>query len=245
MVDLNCDMGEGSSSDQALMQHITSANIACAAHAGSPTMMDATVQLAKKQGVAVGAHPGFPDREGFGRRDIQMSAHEIYCSIVSQVGALAAFCTVHGVKMQHVKPHGALYNLAARDTKVATAIAKGVYDVDPKLILFGLAGSKLVSAGREVGLRVLSEVYADRTYQPDGSLTPRKNVGAMIEDVDRAVDQVRVMIEKGYVEAVDGTRVTIDPDTICIHGDGAHAADFARELRVGLREAGVVVKAFS
>lgn len=147
--------------------------------------------------------------------------------------------------MQHVKPHGALYNLAARDTKVATAIAKGVYDVDPKLILFGLAGSKLVSAGRGVGLRVLSEVFADRTYQPDGSLTPRKNVGAMIEDVDRAVDQVRVMIEKGYVEAVDGTRVTIEPDTICIHGDGAHAVDFARELRVGLREAGVVVKAFS
>ena len=242
-VDLNCDMGEGLDVDEALMQHICSANIACAAHAGSPVVMDATIQLAKKYGVAVGAHPGFPDLVGFGRRDMQLSVREIYCSTVAQVGALAAFCAVHGVVMQHVKPHGALYNLAARDADVAGAIAKGVYDVNPQLILYGLAGSTLVVAGHEVGLRAVSEVFADRSYQADGSLTPRIEAGAMIE-VDMAVGQVQTLIEKGYVEAVDGTKVNMACDTVCIHGDGAHAVDFARELRLGLREAGVDVNAF-
>lgn len=242
-VDLNCDMGEGIGADEDLMQYITSANIACGAHAGNPNIMDATVRLAKKYGVAVGAHPGFPDIEGFGRRDMQMSPHEIYCSIVSQVGALAAFCTVHGVEMQHVKPHGALYNLAARGVVVADAIARGVYDVNPKLILYGLAGSELVSVGREVGLRVVSEVFADRTYQPDGSLTPRTEAGAMIEETDRAVGQVRLMIAKGYVEAVDGTKVRLQADTICVHGDGIHAVDFVKELRAGLEQGNIDVKA--
>lgn len=248
-IDLNCDMGEGfdvsaSSADEALMQHITSANIACAAHAGNPSVMDATVLLAKKYGVAVGAHPGFPDKEGFGRRDTQMSPHEIYCSVAYQIGALDAFCSVNGVEMQHVKPHGALYNLAARDAQVAESIAKAVYDVNPGLILYGLAGSLLVSVGRQIGLSVASEVFADRTYQSDGALTPRAETGAMIEEVDVAVNQVRTMIDKGYVEAVDEIHVELQADTVCIHGDGAHAVNFARKLRVGLRDVGVVVKAF-
>lgn len=243
-VDLNCDMGEGFENDEALMQHITSANIACGAHAGDPNVMDATVRLAKKYGVAVGAHPGYPDIEGFGRRMLQLSPDEIYRSIVYQIGGLAAFCSIYGVRMQHVKPHGALYNLAAKDSEVAAAIARGVYDINPQLVLYGLAGGTLVSAGRQIGLPVASEVFADRTYQPDGSLTSRSEAGAMVDGVNAAVNQVKTMIEEGYVEAIDGTHVTIQSDTICVHGDGAHAVDFARELRGALEKGNIDVRAF-
>ncbi len=247
-IDLNCDMGESFGTytigaDADLMQHITSANIACGAHAGDPDVMDRTVRLAKKHGVAIGAHPGFPDLAGFGRRMIDFSPEEIYRTVVYQVGGLQAFCNVHQVKMQHVKPHGALYNLAARDRATADAIAQAVYNVDSSLIVYGLAGSELLTAGRERGLRVGSEVFADRTYQPDGSLTPRKESGALIEHVTTAIQQVEQMVKSGVAKAVDGTLIEIEADTVCVHGDGTHAVKFAKELRKALDAGGISVRA--
>lgn len=247
-IDLNCDMGESFGAytfgnDEKLMKYITSANIACGAHAGDPTVMDQTVRLAKYHDVKIGAHPGFPDLTGFGRRMIDMSPDEIYRLVVHQIGGLQAFCNVHNVKMQHVKPHGALYNFAARDIETADAIARAVHDVDPSLILFGLAGSELVRAGRDAGLRIASEVFADRTYQPDGSLTPRSQECALIDNADAAVNQVKRMIQDGVVEAVNGDIVPIEADTVCVHGDGAYAVAFASKLRDALSEDGIKVVA--
>lgn len=248
-MDLNCDMGESFGTytfgaDEQLLAHISSANIACGSHAGDPNVMEQTVQLAKQNHVAVGAHPGFPDIAGFGRRMIEFSPEEIYRFVVYQVGALEAFCKIHEVKMQHVKPHGALYNLAARDRNVAKAIAQAMYDVDDALILYGLAGSELMDAGRKAGLDVASEVFADRTYQPDGSLTPRNDAEAMIVELDTAVAQVERMIDDGVVEAVNGELINIEADTICVHGDSPHAVTFAGELRQALEAAHIHVKAF-
>ncbi|WP_373893415.1 LamB/YcsF family protein [Virgibacillus natechei] len=248
-MDLNCDMGESFGAytigaDERLLEHITSANIACGSHAGDPHVMDKTVRLAKKYGVAVGAHPGFPDIAGFGRRMIDFSPDEIYRFVVYQIGALQAFCYIHDVKMQHVKPHGALYNLAVHDSRAADAIARAVYDLDSNLILYGLAGSELLAAGRARGLRVVSEVFADRTYQPDGSLTPRKQEDALIEDVNVAVKQVEQMIRDGVVEAANGEFVEIEADTVCVHGDGAHAVRFVKGLWEALDARGVEVVRF-
>ncbi len=229
--------------DAELMNYITSANIACGAHAGDPNVMDRTVKLAKKHGVGVGAHPGFPDLAGFGRRMIDFSPNEIYQMVVYQIGGLQAFCTIHDVKIQHVKPHGALYNLAARDKEAAGAIAKAVYDVDSTLLLYGLAGGELLTAGRKLGLRVASEVFADRTYQHDGSLTPRREAGALIDNVDDAVAQVEKMVHDGAVEAVDGDFVGIAADTVCVHGDGGNAVTFAKRLHGALRDSGITVRA--
>ncbi|UJL45376.1 LamB/YcsF family protein [Virgibacillus sp. NKC19-16] len=249
IIDINCDMGESFGAytfgaDERLLEHITSANIACGSHAGDPNVMDKTVGLAKKYHVAVGAHPGFPDIAGFGRRMIDFSADEIYRLLVYQIGALQAFCQIHDVKMQYVKPHGALYNLAGFDRGAADAIASAVYDLDSNLMLYGLAGSELLAAGRDRGLRVVSEVFADRTYQPDGSLTPRRQAGAVIEDVDVAVKQVERMIRDGVVEAVNGALVQIEADTVCVHGDGAHAVRFVEKLREALDARGVEVVRF-
>ncbi|MFB4167790.1 LamB/YcsF family protein [Virgibacillus sp. JSM 102003] len=246
-IDLNCDMGESFGaykigSDEKLLEFVTSANIACGAHAGEPNVMDRTVRLAKEHHVSVGAHPGFPDIAGFGRRMIDFSPDEIYRMVVHQIGGLQAFCTVHGVQMQHVKPHGAMYNLAAKNRDVADAVARAVYDVDSRLVLFGLAGSELLAAGREVGLRVASEVFADRTYQADGSLTPRGRTDALIRDVDAAVLQVEHMVEEGVVRAVTDEMVDIEADTICVHGDGEHAVTFVEKLRAMLERAGIVVR---
>lgn len=248
-MDLNCDMGESFGNytigaDEQLLAHISSANIACGSHAGDPNVMERTVQLAKQNYVAVGAHPGFPDIAGFGRRMIDFSPEEIYRFVVYQIGALQAFCEIHEVKMQHVKPHGALYNLAARDRNVAKAIAQAVYDFEDTLILYGLAGSELLDAGREAGLEVASEVFADRTYQPDGSLTSRKDAGAMIVELDTAVVQVKRMINDGLVEAVNGEWINIEADTICVHGDSSHAVTFAGKLKQALEAAHIHVKAF-
>lgn len=248
-MDLNSDMGESFGNytigaDEQLLAHISSANIACGSHAGDPNVMERTVQLAKQNHVAVGAHPGFPDIAGFGRRMIDFSPEEIYRFVVYQIGALQAFCEIHEVKMQHVKPHGALYNLAARDRNVAKAIAQSVYDFDDALILYGLAGSELLDAGREAGLEVASEVFADRTYQPDGNLTSRKDAGAMIVELDTAVVQVKRMINDGMVEAVNGEWINIEADTICVHGDSPHAVTFAGKLKQALEAAHIHVKAF-
>lgn len=249
IIDLNCDMGESFGTytigaDEHLLEHITSANIACGSHAGDPHVMDKTVGLAKKYHVAVGAHPGFPDIAGFGRRMIDFSPDEIYRFVVYQIGALQAFCYIHDVKMQHVKPHGALYNLAVYDLQAADAIARAVYDLDSNLILYGLAGSELLAAGRDRGLTVASEVFVDRTYQPDGSLTPRKQEDALIEDVDVAVKQVDRMVRDGVVEAVNGELVRIEADTVCVHGDSVHAVRFVKKLREALDTRGVEVVRF-
>ncbi|PAV30990.1 lactam utilization protein LamB [Virgibacillus profundi] len=249
-IDLNTDMGESFGTytfgaDEKLLKHITTANIACGFHAGDPNVMDQTVQLAKKYNVAIGAHPGFPDVAGFGRRMIEFTPDEIYRLVAYQIGGLQAFCRIHGVKMQHVKPHGALYNLAARNREVADAIAKAVKDIDPSFILFGPAGSELLEAGKRSGLQVAAEVFADRTYQPDGSLTSRFEKDSMIEDVDIAAAQIEQIIKNGVVKAVNGELVAVEADTVCVHGDGPHAVGFVKKLREMLDNAGVEVVALS
>jgi UPF0271 protein len=238
-IDLNCDLGEGAGHDAELMPLITTANIACGAHAGDAATMRATLALAQKYGVAVGAHPGFADRENFGRRELALPAAELTELVRSQIEALRALGPV-----RHVKPHGALYNLAARDRAVAAAVVAGVSAVDATLRLFALAGSALVRAGREKGLIVAEEVFADRTYQADGALTPRSRPDALIHDEAAAVAQVLRMVREGMVRATDGTDVRIVADTVCLHGDGPHAVAFAKRLNAELRASGVVIKPF-
>jgi 5-oxoprolinase (ATP-hydrolysing) subunit A len=249
-LDLNCDMGEGFGAwtmgdDAELLDHVTSANIACGFHAGDPGTIHRTVKLALDKGVAVGAHPSLPDLQGFGRRRMIVSAEEAYDMVLYQVGALAGFATACGGKLAHVKPHGALYNMAVKDTKLAQAIAQAVKDFDPRLILFGLAGSELVRAGRQAGLKTASEVFADRTYQSDGSLTQRTQPDAMIHDPDAAIAQVRRMIEEGKVKSTGGPDVVVTADTLCIHGDEPGAVEFARRIRAALDADGVHVAAIS
>ena len=238
-IDLNCDLGEGADHDAELMPLITSANIACGAHAGDEGTMRATVALAREHGVAVGAHPGFADRANFGRTEQPLTACALHDLITWQVDALRDLGPV-----RYVKPHGAIYNLAARDRAVAEVIAEAVYECDPKLMLFGLAGSELVTAGRARGLVVASEVFADRTYQADGALTPRTRADALIVDEEAAVAQVLRMVREGVVRATDGTDVPIVADTVCLHGDGANAVAFARRLNTELRAAGISIRAF-
>lgn len=245
-VDLNCDLGESYGlfkigNDEEVLRHITSANVACGYHAGDHNVMMETVKMAKAHGVRIGAHPGFPDLPGFGRREMKMSAKEIYNLTIYQIGALAAIAKSCGTKVVHVKPHGALYNMAAKDKTIADAIASAVADVDPALVLFGLAGGSLVKSGKEHGLQVAEEVFADRTYQPDGSLTPRSHLNAIIHDPEIAINRVIRMVREGRVEAVDGKDIEIKADTICIHGDEPRALDFAIKLKEALKEEGIKV----
>jgi UPF0271 protein len=243
-LDLNCDLGEGAGQDAALMPLVTSANIACGAHAGDATTMRATVELALQQRVAIGAHPGFADRANFGRRELALSPREVGTLVLEQTRALQEIARAAGGWVTHVKPHGALYNLAAREANVARAIAAAVRECDAQLVLFGLAGSWSITAARECGLRVASEVFADRTYQPDGSLTPRSQPNALITDEAEAVAQVLRMVRERRVRTVTGADVTIEADTVCLHGDGAHAVAFARRLRAELAAAQIEVRAF-
>ena len=245
-VDLNCDFGESFGiyrlgEEKEILQYVTSVNVACGFHAGDPLVMRKTVQMALEQKVAIGAHPGFPDLLGFGRRNIAVTPEEVYAYVVYQIGALAAFVKAEGGKMSHVKPHGALYNMAAKDAALAEAIAKAVYDVDPTLILYGLAGSELIRAGKKIGLRTASEVFADRTYQQDGSLTPRSNPRALIVDEQEAVLQVLAMVKEKRVRSLQGIDVPIEAETICIHGDGKKAVLFAKRLYEALQKEGVDV----
>jgi UPF0271 protein len=247
-IDLNCDMGEGFGAyrmgdDIAILDHVTSANIACGFHAGDPATMHRTVEAALARGVAVGAHPGLPDLQGFGRRTMALTPHEVYDIVVYQVGALAGFAQASGGKLSHVKAHGALYNMAARDYGLSEAIAQAVRDVDRELILFGLAGSETIRAAQAFGLRAAGEVFADRTYQDDGSLTPRSRPDAMIEDVEAAVVQVRRMVNEGLVRSTGGNDVRVQADTLCIHGDQPGALAFVRRIRGELERDGVVVVA--
>lgn len=243
-IDLNCDLGEGAGHDAELMPLITSANIACGAHAGDEAMMRTTVELAKKHEVAIGAHPGLADRENFGRRELPVTPVEAHGLVLAQTRLLQVIARQRGASVRHVKAHGALYNLAARDAALARAVAEAVYEADPRLILFVLAGSKLVEAGRACGLQVASEVFADRTYQADGSLTPRSQPNALITDENAAVAQVRRMVREGMARATDGTDVKIAADTVCLHGDGANPVEFARRLRIELTAAGIEIKAY-
>lgn len=237
-IDLNCDVGEGCGFDEPLMALVTSANIACGGHAGNVATMRETAALARCFGVKVGAHPGFADREHFGRRECQLPERELTFLIQSQVEALRAFTAV-----THVKPHGALYNQAARDRTTADVIAAAVRSVDPSLALFGLAGSELIRAGRRHGLRVVEEGFADRTYRSDGSLTPRSDPRAVIDNVKACVGQVLQIIRKGSVQALDGSLVPLQAQTICVHGDEPHCVTFAAALRGALETAGVRIAA--
>jgi UPF0271 protein len=244
-IDLNCDLGEGAGNDEALMPLITSANIACGAHAGDEQTMRATVRLAIRHGVAIGAHPGFADHEHFGRRELALAPAEIVTLVRGQVETLRKIAREEGAVVGHVKPHGALYNVSAREPAVAAAIAEAVASVDAGLALFGLAGSVSLAAGRARGLRVVAEVFADRTYQADGSLTPRGRADALIEDPATAVNQVLRMIRERTVRAIDGTDVAITADTVCLHGDGAEAVTFALGLREALSRVGVHLRPIS
>lgn len=246
-VDLNCDMGEGFGAyrignDSEMIASITSANIACGFHAGDPSVMRTTVRQAIAGGIAIGAHPGLPDLVGFGRRRMEITPAEAYDLVTYQVGALMAFVIQEGGQLKHVKPHGALYNMAATSRPLAEAIASAVQRIDSSLILYGLAGSELVAAGSAAGLRTASEVFADRTYQDDGTLTPRTWPEAMITDPEASVTQVVRMVKDRVVITLTGKVIPITADTICIHGDGVHASLFARTLRSRLEAEGVILQ---
>jgi UPF0271 protein len=238
-VDLNCDLGEGAGHDAELMPYITSANIACGAHAGDEATMRATVRLALQHGVAIGAHPGFADREHFGRRALTLSDDEVHALVRRQITELQGIARQLGATLSHVKPHGALYNMAANHAGLARTIAAAVYEVDPRLVLVGLAGSRLIEEGIAGGLDTASEVFADRTYQRDGSLTPRDWPDAFVTEATAVVARALRMVREGQVRATDGCDVAIKADTICLHGDGPHAVEFSRRLSEGLRAAGI------
>ena len=248
-IDLNADVGEGLlaviGQEPALMRSITSANIACGFHAGDPGVMRDTVRLAAEHGVAVGAHPGFPDPEGFGRRELQVAPADVEDFVIYQVGALAAIAAAQGVRLQHVKPHGALFNMAARDAALADAIARATAIIDRSLILFGLPGSELIAAGTRAGLRTAGEGFADRAYEPDGTLVSRQRADAVIQDPTVVSRRAVRMVRDTNVEAIDGTLLTLPIDTLCIHGDTPGAATLAASVRAALEAEGVRVVAIS
>lgn len=241
-VDLNADLGEGCASDSDLLTLVSSANIACGFHAGDAQTMLTCVREALKNGVAVGAHPGFPDRENFGRTAMQLPPETVYAQTLYQIGALATIVQAEGGRMRHVKPHGMLYNQAAKDAVLADAIARAVHACDPDLILVGLAGSELIRAGQRLGLATREEVFADRGYQADGSLVPRSQPGAMIEDEEQALAQTLMMIAEGRVQSIDGDWASVNAQTVCLHGDGEHALAFARRLRSAFEAGSISIR---
>lgn len=247
-IDFNCDLGElanGAELDAAVLPEITSANVACGFHAGGPAEMERTVAMAKLCGCAVGAHPGFPDKENFGRTEMAATPAEVKEYILYQLGALSAFCRAANVRMSHVKAHGALYNMAAKDYALAEAICAGVASFDPSLILLGLSGSFMRDAARNAGLAFASEVFADRAYMPDGFLVPRKQPGAVITDMEQIARRVVRMAKEGTVEAIDGTMVPIQADSLCLHGDNPGAAEFASKIRAVLEREGIALAPLS
>ncbi len=244
-VDLNADLGEGAGHDDELLSLVTSASIATGFHAGDPQSIAEAIVAAKKAGVAIGAHPSFADRENFGRHELRLSEEEIFALVVYQLGAFGAIAMANGVSPRHVKPHGALYNLAARDSCTADAVARAIAAVDRSLILFAPGGSELARAGEANGLRVAAEVFADRNYLPAGSLVPRSRADALLHDAKEAAARVVRMLREGVVRAVDGTEVPVKADTICVHGDTREAVAFARALRADLDYAGIEVTALS
>jgi UPF0271 protein len=247
-IDLNSDLGESfgpwtMGQDEELMEAVTSANIACGFHAGDPTVLRRTIALAKAKGVAVGAHPGFPDLAGFGRREMQLTPSEVEDSVLYQVAAIAGVAATEGVRLQHVKAHGALYNMAARDVALARAIARAVAAFDRSLILFGLPNSALLSEGERAGLAVAAEIFADRTYEADGSLTSRRVPGSVIHDPELVVDRAVQMALRRKVTTTSGSEIELRADTMCLHGDTKGSADLARRIRSALQTSGIRVAA--
>ena len=242
-VDINADLGEGAGHDDQLLQLVTSANVACGLHAGDATMMRRTLLAAKERGVAVGAHPSFDDRENFGRREMRIDSEELVALVAYQVGAFAAVAKSLGIRPQHVKPHGALYNMAARDEETADAIVRAVRLVDPELIVYAPAASALSRAAEAAELEVAREVFADRNYMPDGSLVPREHPQALLDDPEEAANRVFRMLRDDKVQAIDGRDVDVHADTVCVHGDTPHAVEFAVALRTCLMQTGVVIGA--
>ena len=245
-IDLNCDLGESFGNykmgmDDEVIRHISSANVACGFHASDPLVMQKTVALAKENGVCIGAHPGFPDLVGFGRRNMSVSPAEAKALVQYQIGALDAFCKAAGVKLCHVKPHGALYNMAGKDEILAQAVCEGIFEYDSNLILLGLSGSKMIEAGKKIGLRTANEVFADRAYEDDGSLVARSKPGAVITDENLAVSRVVEMVKNGRVISITGNEIEIKADSICLHGDGVKAVEFAKRIKEELLKNGVEI----
>jgi len=229
-IDLNCDMGEGMGNDAALMPYITSANIACGFHAGNGDSIRRTIDLALQHGVHIGVHPSFRDKENFGRKEMHLSADKLYAIVIEQLIKIDLIAQGKGATLHHIKPHGALYNMAARDARLAKTIAQAAKDFNDNIVLYGLSGSHLISEAKALGLKTKSEVFADRTYQNDGSLTPRSQANALIEDKEQCIQQVLQMMEQGTVTTVSGKVIPLIAETICLHGDGKHAVPFAKAI---------------
>ncbi|MEI7705593.1 MAG: 5-oxoprolinase subunit PxpA [Deltaproteobacteria bacterium] len=244
-IDLNCDMGEGAGEDAGILPFVSSVNVACGFHAGDPTTIRETIRLAARHGVAVGAHPSYPDRAGFGRLAMDRPADRVRDDVLYQVAALRGFCAAEGVRLVHVKPHGALYNAAAQDPALARAIATAVREVDPELVLVCLAGSPMVGVVRSLGLRCAEEAFADRGYTPGGTLVPRGAPGALIEDPGSVAERVAGLARDGRLTAVDGRPVAVAADTVCLHGDTPGAAALARAIRERLAREGIEVRALT
>jgi UPF0271 protein len=241
-IDLNCDLGEGMQTDEQIIPLISSANIACGFHAGDSITMKNTIASCIQHHVSIGAHPSWPDKENFGRMEMQLSSAELYNIISEQLNIISQLIHEQGGKLVHVKPHGALYNQSAKDPSIALTIAKAVKDFDASLLLFGLSGSHSISEAEKIGLYTVNEVFADRTYQDDGSLTPRFQPNALIEDEDIAVNQALQMITQQTVTARSGKIIPIIADTICLHGDGTHAVRFAKAITTALKQSNIDIK---
>lgn len=235
--DVNCDMGEGIGNDEAVMPYITSANISCGFHAGNGDTIRQSMVLAIRHNVRIGAHPSFHDKENFGRKEMHLDGDKLYAIVLEQLIKLDLIAKEKGTKLYHVKPHGALYNMAARNADTAATIAQAIKDFNEELILYGLSGSCLIAEGKKLGLQTANEVFADRTYQEDGSLTPRSQPNALIEDGEQCIQQVMQMVTQGTVTATSGKVIPIIADTICIHGDGKYAVNFAKKIHEALKQA--------
>jgi 5-oxoprolinase (ATP-hydrolysing) subunit A len=242
-IDFNCDLGEGVGNDELIVPFISSANIACTYHAGDEETMKRTVEFCLKHNVAIGAHPSFYDRDNFGRRDMHLPVSETYDLVARQILLMQKITDEAGAVLHHVKPHGALYNMAAKSIKISAVIALAIKDINEKLILYGLSGSHLISEAKKIGIRTCSEVFADRTYREDGRLTARSSPDALISDADKVVEQGLQMISKGTVTATTGKEISVIADTICIHGDGVQAVAFAKALHRALKENNIEIKA--
>ncbi len=250
LVDLNSDLGESFGAykigmDEEVIRLVSSANVACGFHASDPVVMQKTVAAAKEAGIGVGAHPGHNDLMGFGRRNMNISPKEAYAYVTYQLGALNAFCVQQGVKLQHVKPHGALYNQAGKDYDLAKAICEAIRDFDSDLILLGLSGSQMINAGSDLGLRCANEFFADRAYEDDGSLRARSKEGSMIEDENVAIERIVKVLKTGYVTTYSGNELSLKIDSICVHGDNAHALAFVQTIRERLTAEGITIAPLS
>lgn len=240
-IDLNCDMGEGMDTDRDIMPFISSANIACGYHAGDEETIKRTIDYCLQHNVAVGAHPGFDDKVNFGRTEVMLSEEELYTLVSKQVQLVKTIAEDKGTRLHHVKAHGALYNMAAKNEMYARVLAQAVKDIDPALRYYGLSNSLMLAAAEAISLQPVAEIFADRTYQPNGQLTPRSQAGALITDVEVSVNQVMQLVKNGTVQTVDGSVIALAAETVCLHGDGSHAIDFAKMINRRLKDEGIEV----